>query len=296
MYRNYLAELLKSLELNSEYEEYYLSFENQDIIIILSTLHYALINLFKCMNERLPTKNYTNHFWADPSRELLYTIEKIRKLQDKLKNTEFAFDIEEYNLSIIKKCDKFLCRSGGSTIPENTDEIDLYYKFPIFIKKNTIKIKHSAATSNYNLLPLGEGSYAHTYKYFDDSYDKYFVVKKAKKDLTEKEIVRFKREFQIMKKLCSPYILEVYSYNEEKNSYTMEFMDYTLGDYIKFKNNDIPKHTRKSIGLQLLKACKYLHEKAYLHRDLSPNNVLIKAYVPLAVRTAISLNLFLSII
>ena len=61
---------------NNEGKRIYLSFENQDIIIILSTLHYALINLFKCMNERLPTKNYTNHFWADPSRELLYTIEK----------------------------------------------------------------------------------------------------------------------------------------------------------------------------------------------------------------------------
>ena len=80
-----------------------------------------------------------------------------------------------------------------------------------------------------------------------------------------------------MKGLKSPYIVEVYSYNDN-NSYIMEYMDYTLDKFLKLNNDKISSGVRKSIILQLLKACKYLHEKGYLHRDLSPSNVLIKVY------------------
>ena len=44
----------------------------------------------------------------------------------------------------------------------------------------------------------------------------------------EKELKRFKQEFEIMKSLNSPYIVDVYSYNDDNNSYIMEYMDFTL--------------------------------------------------------------------
>ena len=72
--------------------------------------------------------------------------------------------------------------SGGSTIPENMEKIELYYKAPIFIKSNTVKIEHPNNNSINNLIPLGEGSYALAYKYYDSFYDRDFVVKKAKKN------------------------------------------------------------------------------------------------------------------
>lgn len=81
-----------------------------------------------------------------------------------------------------------------------------------------------------------------------------------------------------MKSLNSPYIVDVYAYNENDNSYIMECMDYTLDKYISVNNDKMSPLVRKSITLQLLKACKYLHEKKYLHRDLSPTNILIKVY------------------
>ncbi len=81
-----------------------------------------------------------------------------------------------------------------------------------------------------------------------------------------------------MKGLNSPYIVDVYAYNEENNSYIMEYMDFTLDNYLKLNNDKISSGLRKSICLQLLKACKYLHEKGYLHRDLAPTNTLIKTY------------------
>lgn len=278
MFENYLAELIKELELTDEYEEFYQVFERKDLILILSTLHSSLVNLFKCMNGRLPTKNDVAYFWADPSRELIDTIDKIETLQRKLKKSEYSFKVNEYNQNIITHCKTFLKSSYGSTIPENMDRIDLYYAEPIFIKDNVINVKRTESTSTNNLISLGAGSYALTYKYHDDFYDKNFVVKKAKKDLSAKELERFKQEFQIMKNLNSPYIVDVYSYNEKENSYIMEYMDYTLDNFLKINNDKISDKIRKSIILQLLKACKYLHNKGYLHRDLSPTNVLIKAY------------------
>ena len=278
MYENYIAELKLELELTDEYEDLYKSFSRNDIILILSTLHSSLLQLFKTMNNRLPTKDFCNHFWAEPSRNLIDIIDKIETLQRKLNKSEYAFKIEEYNKKIISKCNEFLSSSGGSTIPENMDKIELFYATPIFIKSNSINVKHPNKNSVRDLTPIGEGSYALTYKYYDDFYDRYFVVKKAKKGLSEKELQRFKQEFEIMKSLNSPYIVDVYAYNENDNSYIMEYMDYTLDKYISVNNDKMSPLVRKSITLQLLKACKYLHEKKYLHRDLSPTNILIKVY------------------
>lgn len=278
MYENYLAELRMDMQLTDKFAEFYSTFERNDLILILSTLHSFLINLFKSMNGRLPTKNCVAHFWAEPSRELIDTIDKIETLQHRLKNSKYAFEIEEYNQNIISRCNEFLSSSGGSTIPENMEKIELYYKAPIFIKSNTVKIEHPNNNSINNLTPLGEGSYALTYKYHDNFYDRDFVVKKAKKNLSEKELKRFKQEFEIMKSLNSPYIVDVYSYNDDNNSYIMEYMNFTLDKFIRLNNDKISSRVRKSIILQLLKACKYLHEKEYLHRDLSPTNVLIKKY------------------
>lgn len=278
MYENYIAELKLELELTDEYEDLYKSFSRNDIILILSTLHSSLLQLFKTMNNRLPTKDFCSHFWAEPSRNLIDIIDKIETLQRKLNKSEYAFKIEEYNKKIISKCNEFLSASGGSTIPENMDKIELFYATPIFIKSNSINVKHPNKNSVQDLTPIGEGSYALTYKYYDDFYDRYFVVKKAKKGLSEKELQRFKQEFEIMKSLNSPYIVDVYAYNENDNSYIMEYMDYTLDKYISVNNDKMSPLVRKSITLQLLKACKYLHEKKYLHRDLSPTNILIKVY------------------
>lgn len=278
MYENYIAELKLELEPTDEYEDLYKSFSRNDIILILSTLHSSLLQLFKTMNSRLPTKDFCNHFWAEPSRNLIDIIDKIETLQRKLNKSEYAFKIEEYNKKIISKCNEFLSASGGSTIPENMDKIELFYATPIFIKSNSINVKHPNKNSVQDLTPIGEGSYALTYKYYDDFYDRYFVVKKAKKGLSEKELQRFKQEFEIMKSLNSPYIVDVYAYNENDNSYIMEYMDYTLDKYISVNNDKMSPLVRKSITLQLLKACKYLHEKKYLHRDLSPTNILIKVY------------------
>lgn len=142
-----------------------------------------------------------------------------------------------------------------------------------------MKIKlESQSNKHANLHLIGEGSYALVYYYKDDFYDKKIALKRAKKDLTSKELERFKREFDELKSFKSPYIIDVYSYNAENREYTMEYMDSNLYDFIRANNDKLTITKRKNYVYQVLKAFKYIHSKGRLHRDINPKNILIKIY------------------
>ena len=271
-------------ELNSrgitsfEYEDLYGDISNDKLKTIFLWLHGGYINLFRTMNERLPTGENGAHFWAAPSRELIFLIELTLSLQGSLKKTEWSFSIDEYYDSLIKQCRDFLSNSGGSVIPPNMKKVTLCYVEPIFHLTESIVVNNVNQPSVANLKNIGEGSYAIVFKYRDDFYKKDFVLKRAKSDLNEKELVRFKREYEQMQILHSPYIVEVYSYNDKRHEYIMELMDFTLEKYISLNNANITMQTRKNIILQLLRAYIYLHSKNVFHRDISPKNVLLKQY------------------
>lgn len=143
---------------------------------------------------------------------------------------------------------------------------------------NSIEINTNTHKDNFKMNFIGEGSYAHVYKYKDEFYNESFVLKRAKRDLNGKEIERFKEEYNQLSKLSSPYIIKVYSYNDVKNEYIMELMDINLDEYITKNNGRLSIKERKNIVFQILKAFKYIHSKGLLHRDISPKNILIKIY------------------
>lgn len=274
---------LQSIGLNTEFADLYLTIESDKFRDVIMTLHYHFISLFRTMNERLPSGEYGAHFWAEPSRELIQIIEITIGLYNAVKGTKYAFKIDDYYYDLIKKCRDFLKSSGGSTLPANMQKIELYYVQPIFKMSSSIDVPNINATMAYELKLIGQGSYANVYRYKDLFYNQYFVIKRAKKDLSDKEISRFKREFEEMKEFSSPYILDVYRYDEEKNEYIMEYMDYTLDTYISRNNSKLSIAQRKGIVLQVLRAFDYIHSKGRLHRDISPKNILVKEYEDVSV-------------
>ena len=271
-------ELLACSQINAEYSDLYKPFKNQKLREILMTLHHDLIGLFRTMNERLPTGEYEAHFWAEPSRDLIKRIDIIFSLFSSLEGTPLAFQIDSYYLDLLTRCRDFLSSSGGSSLPPHMAKVDLYYTLPIFMPLNSITISHKQQDFTFELKLIGSGSYANVYKYKDTFYNRPFILKRAKKELTNKEIARFKREFDVMNDLSSPYILEVYCYNPDKNEYIMEYMDYTLDEYVTAHNSKLTIIQRKGIAQQILRAFDYLHSKGHLHRDISPKNILIKEY------------------
>ena len=279
---NYLEsqyrELLSCSQINAEYSDLYKSFRNQKLREMLMTLHHDLVGLFRTMNERLPTGEHEAHLWAEPSRDLIKRIEIIFSLVSSLKETPLAFQIDPYYLDLLTRCREFLSSSGGSALPPNMAKVELYYTLPIFLPLSSITISHKQQDFTFELKLIGSGSYANVYKYKDTFYNRPFILKRAKKELTDKEVARFKREFDVMNDLSSPYILEVYCYNPDKNEYIMEYMDYTLDGYIAAHNSTLTIIQRKGIAQQILRAFDYLHSKGHLHRDISPKNILIKEY------------------
>ena len=81
-----------------------------------------------------------------------------------------------------------------------------------------------------------------------------------------------------MNKLNSPYVLQVYRYINGKHEYIMEYMDDCLANYIINSNPKPTIRQRIKIVNQILSAFSYIHSKGLLHRDINPNNILIKKF------------------
>ena len=266
-------------DINIEFIEHYKCFKLQKLQEIFATIHHLCVENYKLMNQRLPTRENGNFFWAEPSRKLILAIDIALNMHKTLKNSKYAFEIVDYYKDIFIKSKSFLSNSGGSQLPPYMEEIELYYTIPIIIPANTIKINSDNTLEKYTELKLiGEGSYAKVFSFYDNFYDKKYVLKRAHKNLNTTELKRFKNEFEQMRKLSSPYIVDVFKYKNESNEYIMEFMDCTLEKYIEKNNSKLTHGERKSIVNQILKAFRYIHSKSLLHRDISPKNILLKKY------------------
>ena len=257
----------------------YENVQNERLRNIFSKIHFELNSLLKYLNERLGNGHYT----ASESRELINWIDQIDEVQSNLKSTDMAFTVDPYYKKILEKCNDFLQRSGGSPIPPEFEKIRLFLIEPIFIMEKMIAVASGKSEVLYPIILIGDGSYAQVFKYKDEYYDKHFAIKRANIDLTEKEYERFKLEYEEMKKLNSPYVVEVHKFDDEKHEYIMEYVDETLFKYISTNNTKLTKVERQNIVFQILKAFEYIHNQDLLHRDISLTNVLIKKYEGLSV-------------
>jgi serine/threonine protein kinase len=187
----------------------------------------------------------------------------------------------------IERCEPWLSRSGGSQVPDDFELIDVVkHEGILSIPANTVRLKKQQ--SPIELKMAGEGSYANVYSYVDPDYGIKFAVKRAKRGINDRDRARFKQEFEVMKRLSFPYIVEVYKYDEDASEYRMEFCEETLRGYILKRNATLSFASRKRIALQFLYGLNYIHTKGLLHRDISLQNVLMKVYESGAVIVKLS--------
>lgn len=274
-YINYIESLINAdININQRFLDLYKDIEVLELKSFFAQKHQQLNMHFRFINDRLGTGRYL----ADDSRDMISLLDDINSAMINLKSSKYSFTINEYYSSIIKICNEFLSTSYGSDFPHDFQRIQLIEVDSIFILDNSMIVNRYSRDDKINLKLIGNGSYANVYKYYDDYYNKNFGMKIAKRNLSDKELIRFRNEFEEMKKLKSPYIIEVFRYDNEKNAYTMELADTTIDKYISKNNNTLSIEERKSIVSQIFKGFNYLHSKEILHRDISTTNVLIKFY------------------
>ncbi len=284
---------LKRLAGENEYSypedflELYSSVNNPDLQKLLAAYHSQLNVWFSTLNNDLRYEfdyegnriSKGGYFHAQDSRDLLSLIESIDRLRNKCNSTQYAFRlcVDAYD-DAIRRCRRFVVKSGGSTIPEDFMPIEIVDLEPVFCLTASIAITCDTTTLYSNLKSIGEGSYAKVFRYNEPNYDIPIILKRARPELDNKELVRFKQEYEVLKSLHSPYIVEVYAYNDLKNEYTMESMDESIYDYIRKNNTELTLTDRKKIIAQVCKGLSYIHGKGLLHRDISLTNVFIKHY------------------
>jgi len=261
------------------YIEYYEHIPLDHLQIIFSLFHYQINELFKYMNSRIRNGRYTAH----ESRELIYLIDEIKTIQSNLKGTEYEFEVHPEYRDKLNECENFLQPTEGSMIPTGFKKISIIEAVPIFNLRSLTSVKKAGQGASFPTKQIGHGSYATVHKYKDEHYNRFFAIKRANKNLSKDEYQRFKREFDEMEKLNSPYVIEVYNFNKEKFEYTMEYADVTLDDFINKNNTKIKLGVRINLVRQILRAFNYIHSKDVLHRDISTNNILIKRYEELFV-------------
>lgn len=164
----------------------------------------------------------------------------------------------------------------GSPIPEGLTPIEVEYYDTVFETEESGTTL--AGTEQVRLQLVGEGAYAFVHRFTDPNYGIQIARKRLKKDTDPKEVERFRREFDIMKRFDFPYILKVYRYDDSDNSYTMEYCEHTLRDYISHNIQKMSYQTRHKMAMQFLYAMNFLHRRGVCHRDLSYRNVLVHTY------------------
>lgn len=147
--------------------------------------------------------------------------------------------------------------------------------------------------SYFKCKKLGEGTYAVIYlakvvgqgdskfvKMEPANFEGYVAIKKIKKTeySTGQEISAI-REIKALKRLESPYILELKEcfVHKELLHLVLEFCESDLEQVIKNKSIAILPSDIKAWMFMLLSGLLECHKNFFIHRDVKPNNCLIKA-------------------
>ena len=144
-----------------------------------------------------------------------------------------------------------------------------------------MKLMHTIFAKRYEILDnLGEGGMDDVYLAFDTILKRDVAIKILRGSLSKDPItlMRFQREASAISKLSHPNVVDVYDVGEFKDHHYI-VMEYVRGRTLKqliAQRGALHKEEALDIMKQLTMAIQHAHEHNIIHRDVKPQNVLVK--------------------
>lgn len=127
---------------------------------------------------------------------------------------------------------------------------------------------------------LGEGGMADVYLAIDTILNREVAIKILRGELSSDPVtlLRFQREANAASKLNHPNVVDVYDVGESEGRHYI-VMEYVRGRTLKqliAQRGALDKKEAVDIMIQLTSAVQHAHENHIIHRDIKPQNVLVK--------------------
>ncbi|NXC74860.1 MOK kinase, partial [Anhinga anhinga] len=128
---------------------------------------------------------------------------------------------------------------------------------------------------------IGEGTFSDVLKTLSLRDGKYYACKHMKQHFESMEQVNNLREIQALRRLSPhPNILMLHEvvFDKKNGSLSLicELMDMNIYELIKGMRKPLPEKKIKNYMYQLCKSLDYIHRNGIFHRDVKPENILIK--------------------
>lgn len=108
---------------------------------------------------------------------------------------------------------------------------------------------------------------------------RWFILKGLRDDRTgdrERDMYLLHREYELMKSLQSPYVVQVWEMTNDSIAGPCIVMEYVEGQMLdEWLSSSPRRRDRKQVLDELLEAVSYLHSRQIIHGDIKPSNLLI---------------------
>ncbi|KAM9294316.1 MAPK/MAK/MRK overlapping kinase [Gastrophryne carolinensis] len=128
---------------------------------------------------------------------------------------------------------------------------------------------------------IGEGTFSEVVKAQSLKDGNYYACKKMKQHFKSIEQVNNLREIQALRRLSPhPNILTLHEVLFDKKSGCLalicELMDMNIYELIRERRQPLPENKIRSYMYQLCKSLEHIHRNGIFHRDVKPENILLK--------------------
>eukprot|EP00892_Ulva_mutabilis_P003352 jgi/Ulvmu1/1389/UM011_0117.1 len=125
---------------------------------------------------------------------------------------------------------------------------------------------------------LGDGTYGSVWKGMNLQTNEVVAIKKMKRKFYSWEECMNLREVTSLRKLNHPSIVKLKEVIRENDElyFVFEFLDCNLYQVMKDRDKTIPEARVRNWLYQIFQGLAYMHKHGYFHRDMKPENVLVR--------------------